>query len=130
VARNTKAISFATWNILLSGGTIMTFQKYHKGANAGPLVKLIPRFLPQKLNLLFIEYMLLVRPMKLFIANLSGNVNVAQQYTKLWALQRDVAMDGEDVSRLVAIAFLKYANIDIRIVDYRHLAAYFGDALK
>jgi hypothetical protein len=27
-------------------GTIMTFQRYHKGANAGPLVKLIPRFLP------------------------------------------------------------------------------------
>jgi hypothetical protein len=68
--------------------------------------------------------------MKLFIADLSGNVDVAQQYTNLWALQRDVAMDGEDVSRLVAIAFLKYANIDIRIVDYRHLAAYFGDALK
>jgi len=45
-----------------SGGTIMTFQKYHKGANAGPPVRLIPRFLPSELNLLFIEYMLLVRP--------------------------------------------------------------------
>jgi hypothetical protein len=107
----------------------MTFQRYHKGANAGLPIKLIPRFLLQKLNLLFIEYMLLMRPMKSFIADLSENVDVAQQYTNLWVLQRDVAMDGEDVSRLVAIAFLKYANLDIRIADYRHLAAYFGDAL-
>ncbi len=45
-----------------SGGTIMTFQRYHKGANARPPIKLIPRFLPQELNLLFIEYLLLVRP--------------------------------------------------------------------
>jgi type III secretory pathway component EscR len=40
---------------------IMTFQRYHKGANAGPLVKLIPHFLPPKLTSLFVEYMLLVR---------------------------------------------------------------------
>jgi len=39
-------------------------------------------------------------------------------------------MDGEDVSRLVAGAFLEHANIDIRIVDYRHLAAYFGGTIK
>jgi hypothetical protein len=70
-----------------SGGTIMTFQRYHKGANAGPPVKLIPRFLPQKLNLLFIEYMLLVRPVQSFIVGLSGNVDAAQQYTNLWAIQ-------------------------------------------
>jgi hypothetical protein len=61
-----------------SGGTIMTFQKYHKGANAGPPIKLIPRFLPQELNLLFIEYLLLVRPVESFIAGLSGNVDAAQ----------------------------------------------------
>jgi hypothetical protein len=45
-----------------SVGTIMTFQRYHKGANAGSPVKLIPCFLPPEPNLLFIEYMLLVRP--------------------------------------------------------------------
>jgi hypothetical protein len=45
-----------------SGGTIMTFQRYHKGANAGWPVKLIPRFLPSELNSLFIKYILLVRP--------------------------------------------------------------------
>jgi hypothetical protein len=60
------------------GGAIMTFQRYHKGANAGPPVKLIPRFLPQELNLLFIEYLLLVRPVQSFIAGLSGNVDAAQ----------------------------------------------------
>jgi type III secretory pathway component EscR len=43
-------------------GTIMTFKRYHKGANARRPMKLIPRFLPSELNLLFIEYMLLVRP--------------------------------------------------------------------
>jgi hypothetical protein len=48
----------------------------------------------------------------------------------LWAIQRDVAMDGEDVSRLVATAFLEYANLDLGIADYRHLAAYFGGAIK
>jgi hypothetical protein len=49
-------------------GTIMTFRRYHKGANAGRPVKLIPHFLPPEFNLLFIEYMLLVRPVKSFIA--------------------------------------------------------------
>jgi hypothetical protein len=43
--------------------TLMTFQRYLKGVNVGPSVKLIPRFLPLELNLLFIEYMLIVRPM-------------------------------------------------------------------
>jgi hypothetical protein len=113
-----------------SGGAIMTFQRYHKGANAGPPVKLIPHFLPQELNLLFIEYLLLVRPVQLFIAGLSGNVDAAQQHMNLWAIQRDVAMDGEDVSRLVATAFLEYANLDLGIADYRHLVAFFGGAIK
>ncbi len=48
----------------------------------------------------------------------------------IWAIQRDVTMDGQDAFRLVAIAFLEYANLDIRIVDYRHVVAYFGSAIK
>jgi hypothetical protein len=48
----------------------------------------------------------------------------------LWAIQRDAAMDGEDVSRLVATAFLEHANLDLGIADYRHLAIYFGGAIK
>jgi hypothetical protein len=32
----------------------------------------------------------------------------AQQYMNIWAIQRDAAMDGRDVSRLVATAFLEY----------------------
>jgi hypothetical protein len=39
-------------------------------------------------------------------------------------------MDDEDVSRLVATAFLEHANLDLGIADYRHLAAYFDDAIK
>jgi hypothetical protein len=113
-----------------SAGTIMTFQRYHKGANAGRPVKLIPRFLPPELNSLFIEYMLLVRPVQSFIAGLRGNNNVARQYMNLWAIQRDAAMDGEHVSRLVAMAFLEHANLDLGMADYRHLAAYFGGAIK
>ncbi len=108
----------------------MTFQRYHKGANAGSPVKLIPRFLPPQLNLLFTEYMLLVRPVQSFIAGLRGNMDAARQYMNLWAIERDATMDGEDVSRLVAGAFLEHANIDIGIADYRHLAAYFGGAIK
>jgi len=54
---------------------IMTFQRYHKGANAGPPVKLIPCFLLLKLTLLFIEYMLLMRPVQSFIVGLHGNIN-------------------------------------------------------
>ncbi|CAK9228751.1 unnamed protein product [Sphagnum troendelagicum] len=65
-----------------------------------------------------------------FIVGLSGNVDAAQQHMNLWAIQRDAAMDGEDVSRLVATAFLEYANLDLGIADYRHLAAYFGGAIK
>jgi len=57
-------------------GTIMTFQRYHKGANAESPIKLIPRFLPPQLNLLFIEYMLLVRPVQSFVASLRGNMDV------------------------------------------------------
>ncbi len=57
--RNTK---HSGRTLYWSAGTIMIFQRYHKGANAGPLVKLIPRFLPLKLASLFVEYMLLVRP--------------------------------------------------------------------
>jgi hypothetical protein len=48
----------------------------------------------------------------------------------LWAIQRDAAMDGEDVSRLVANAFLEYVNLDLGIADYRHIVAYFGNAIK
>jgi hypothetical protein len=48
----------------------------------------------------------------------------------LWAIQQDAAMDGEDVSRLVATAFLEHVNLDLRIADYCHLAAYFGGAIK
>ncbi|CAK9856543.1 unnamed protein product [Sphagnum jensenii] len=39
-------------------------------------------------------------------------------------------MEGAHVSRLVAAAFLEHANLDIGIADYRHLAAYFGGAIK
>jgi len=110
--------------------TIMTFQKYHKGANAGSPVKLIPRFLPPKLNLLFIEYMLLVRPVQSFIAGLCGNIDATQQYMNVWAIQRDAAMEGGHVSRLVAAGFLEHANLDLGIADYRHFVAYFGGAIK
>ncbi len=113
-----------------SFGTIMTFQRYHKGANAGPPVKLIPRFLPPKLNLLFIEYMLLVRPVPSFMAGLRGNIDAAQQYMNVWAIQRDATMEGGHVSRLVAAGFLEHANLDLGIADYRHLAAYFSGAIK
>jgi hypothetical protein len=73
--------------------------------------------------------MLLVRPVQSFIAGLRGNIDAARQHMDLWAIQRDVAMDGEDVSRLVATAFLERANLDMGIADYRHLAAYFGSAI-
>jgi hypothetical protein len=39
-------------------------------------------------------------------------------------------MDGEDVSHLVATAFLEYANLDLGSADYRHLVAFFGGAIK
>jgi hypothetical protein len=113
-----------------SAGTIMTFQRYHKGANPGRPVKLIPRFLPPELNSLFIEYMLLVRPVQSFIAGLRRNIDVDRQHMDLSAIQRDFAMDGEDVSHLVATAFLKHANLDLGIVDYHHMVAYFGGAIK
>jgi hypothetical protein len=125
--RNTEH-SYRT--IYWSAGTIMSFQRYHKGANVGLPVKLIPRFLPPQLNLLFIQYMLLVRPVQSFVAGLRGNMDAARQYMNLWAIERDAAMDGEDVSRLVAGAFLEHANLDIGIADYRHLATYFGGAIK
>jgi len=48
----------------------------------------------------------------------------------LWAVQRDATMDGEDVSRLVATAFLEHANLDLGLADYCHLAAYFNSAIK
>jgi hypothetical protein len=108
----------------------MTFQRYHKGANVGRPIKLEPRFLPPKLNSLFIKYMLLVRLVQSFIVGLRENNNAAQQYMNLWAIQRDAPMDGENVSRLVATAFFEHANFDLGIVDYRHLVAYFGDAIK
>ncbi len=61
------------------------------------------------MNLLFIEYMLLVRPVQSFIVGLRGNFDTTQQYMNLWAIQWDAAMDGEDVSHLVATTFLEYA---------------------
>jgi hypothetical protein len=109
---------------------IMTFQRYHKGANAGPPVKLIPCFLLLKLTLLFIEYMLLMRPVQSFIVGLCGNINATQQYMNVWAIEGDAAMDGRDVSRLVATTFLKHTNLDLRIIDYRHLVTYFGGTIK
>jgi hypothetical protein len=48
----------------------------------------------------------------------------------IWAIQQDAAMDGQNVSHLVAIAFLEYANLDLRIIDCHHLVAYFGGAIK
>jgi hypothetical protein len=74
--------------------------------------------------------MLLVRPVQLFIVGLRGNIDVVQQYMILLAIQQDVAMASENVSRLVAIAFLEYANLDLGITDYRHLITYFGDTIK
>jgi hypothetical protein len=68
--------------------------------------------------------------MQSFVAGLCGNMDVARQYMNLWAIEQDAAMDGEDVSRLVAGAFLEHANLDIGITDYHHLAAYFGGAIK
>jgi hypothetical protein len=59
-------------------GTIMTFQRYHKGANTRPSIKLIPRFLPLELNLLFIEYMLRVRLLQSFIVGLHENIDATQ----------------------------------------------------
>jgi hypothetical protein len=110
--------------------TIMTLQKYHKGANTRRLIKLIPRFLLLELNLLFIEYMLLVTPVQSFIAGLRGNIDTARQYMDLWAIQQDVAIDGEDVSRLMTTTFLEHVNMDLGITDYRHLTAYFSGAIK
>jgi len=39
-------------------------------------------------------------------------------------------MDGEDVSRLVATVFVEYANLDLGIANYHHLAVYFSNAIK
>ncbi len=69
-----------------SVGTLMTFQRYHKGANRRLSVKLIPCFLPLELNFLFIEYILLVRPMQSFIVGLCGNINATQQYMNIWVI--------------------------------------------
>jgi hypothetical protein len=113
-----------------SAGTIMTFQRYHKGVNAGPSVKLIPHFLPPKLTSLFVKYVLLVRPVQSFLVGLRGNIDVALQYMNVWAMERDAAMDGGDVSSLVATAFLEHANLDLGIADCRHFAAYFDNAIK
>ncbi len=74
--------------------------------------------------------MLLVRPVQSFIAGLRGNIDAAQQYMNLWAIQRDAAMNGKDVSHLVATVFLKHANFDLGIANYHHLATYFGGAIK
>jgi hypothetical protein len=39
-------------------------------------------------------------------------------------------MDGQDVSLLVAITFLEYANLDLKIVNCHHLIAYVGGTIK
>jgi hypothetical protein len=64
------------------------------------------------------------------MAGLRGNIDAAQQYMNVWAIQQDAAMEGGHVSRLVAAGFLEHANLDLGIADYRHLAAYFGGAIK
>jgi hypothetical protein len=74
--------------------------------------------------------MLLVRPMQSFIVGLRGNIDVAQQYMNIWAFQRDATMGGQDVSHLVATAFLEYANLDIGIANHCHPIVYFGGAIK
>jgi hypothetical protein len=48
----------------------------------------------------------------------------------IWAIHRNATMGGQDVSCLAAITFLEYANLDLGIVNYHHLAAYFGDTIK
>jgi hypothetical protein len=48
----------------------------------------------------------------------------------VWAIQRDVAMEGGHVSHLVATGFLEHANLDLGIANYRHLVAYFGGTIK
>ncbi len=68
--------------------------------------------------------------MQSVIADLHGNMDAARQYMNVWAIEQDAAMDGRDVSHLVVDAFLEHANLDIGIVDYRHLVAYFGGAIK
>jgi hypothetical protein len=74
--------------------------------------------------------MLLVKSVQSFIAGLRENIDAAQQYMNVWAMERDAAMDGGDVSRLVATAFFEHANLDLRIAAYRHLPAYFGGTIK
>jgi hypothetical protein len=74
--------------------------------------------------------MLLVRLVQSFIAGLRGNIDAARQHMDLWAIQRNVAMDGEDVSCLVTMAFLEHTNLDLGIANYCHVAAYFGGAMK
>jgi hypothetical protein len=61
---------------------------------------------------------------------LCGNIDAAQQYMNIWAIQRDVTMDVQNASRLVAIAFIECANLDLRIANYRHVVAYFHNAIK
>jgi hypothetical protein len=39
-------------------------------------------------------------------------------------------MDGQNVSHLVATAILEYANLDLKITNYHHLVANFGDTIK
>jgi len=68
--------------------------------------------------------------MQSFIVGLLGNINVAQQYMNIWAIQQDVAMDGKNVSRLVATTLLEYANLDLGITKYRHVVVYFGGTIK
>ncbi len=134
VVRSIKVISFTTRSILirhfigllaplwLSIDTIRV-------ANIGLSFKLVPRFLSLELNLLFIDICCLW-------GQCSHSLLVCMEKSMCTTIhehlgyQQDAAMDGQDVSRLVAIAFMEYANLDIRIADYRHLTTYFGGAIK
>jgi hypothetical protein len=71
-----------------------------------------------------------VRPKQSFIVGLCGNINATQQYMNIWVIQQNAAMDGQNVSHLVATAILEYANLDLRITNYHHLVANFGDTIK
>jgi len=68
--------------------------------------------------------------MQSFIVGLCGNINATQQYMNIWVIQRNAAMDGQNVSHLVATVILEYANLDLRITNYHHLVTNFGDTIK
>jgi len=52
------------------------------------------------------------------------------QHTDMWAIESDTFMDGADVSCLVTNAFLQYVDLHFGILDYWHIAMFFGRAIK